>query len=194
MKFKIHIILLTVILSACQVNNIHNLNYKKLDVIHIAQNDDYSCATTSLAMVISYFEEKPLDKNEVWKISGSNIFDVMNYGNDMEGLKRATEYYGYISKFKENLSIADLEKYISNGIPIVINILQPNMASATHAVLVVGFDRDKKILYINAPAKSVIGKSISYKALDNLWSANIKKHDGTGYEIAYRSGFIVYPK
>ncbi len=98
------------------------------------------------------------NKNKVWKISDSSISDVKDYGNDMNGLKKVADQYGYVSKFREKMSINDIEKYLSNGIPVIINILQPQKTCATHAVLVVGYDRNKKILFIN-----VSFRFISYK-------------------------------
>ena len=54
------------------------LNHIKYQVPHILQNDDYSCATTSLALAITYFEnlDKSLDEEFVWKISGTDQKDV----------------------------------------------------------------------------------------------------------------------
>ena len=40
-----------------KTNSEKNHNSIKLNVTHIPQLDDYSCATTSLAMAISYFEK-----------------------------------------------------------------------------------------------------------------------------------------
>lgn len=165
-------------------------NRVKLDVIHILQRDDYSCAPTSVAMAISYFEKTTLDKNEVWKISQSSISKVQTYGNDMEGLTRIAKHYGYESQFLEGLSIDDLEELLSKGIPVVINLLRPNGKNIAHAVLVVGFDRKKQTLFINDPARSVVGKSITYKKLNELWSAHLSRPN----RWAFRSGFIVYPK
>ena len=60
----------------CAANNDkYNSNNAKLDVVYIPQNDKKSCATTSCAMAISYFEKlknKPLDKETVWEISGTD--------------------------------------------------------------------------------------------------------------------------
>ena len=70
----------------------------KWDVVYIPQNDMKSCATTSVAMAISYYErlnDHPLDKETVWNISGTDENTVYKYGNDMEGLKRIADYYGY---------------------------------------------------------------------------------------------------
>ena len=83
----------------------------KLDVVYIPQNDHKSCATTSVAMVISYYEklDRPLDKETVWQISGTDENVVYQYGNDMDGLKRIADHYGYESEYIENMQIEDID-------------------------------------------------------------------------------------
>ena len=71
-------------------------NYQKalppkvsIDMINIPQNDNYSCAHTSLAMVMSYYDNKEYDKNEVWDRSGSSVYQVTKEcGHDVNGLKK----------------------------------------------------------------------------------------------------------
>jgi len=84
---------------------------KNIKFLIFFKNDDYSCATTSLAMAITYLEnlDKPLDKEFVWKISGTDQKDVHKYGNDMEGLKRIANHFGYKSEFLEYMNISDIE-------------------------------------------------------------------------------------
>ncbi len=58
---------------------------------HIFQNDQKSCATTSVAIAVSYYlglNDAPLNKENVWKISESKEEIVSKYGNDMAGLKK----------------------------------------------------------------------------------------------------------
>ena len=195
--FKFIILFITsTTLSSCEQNS---KNYKedvyfKLNVPTIYQLDDYSCSTTSAAMIISYFSNEILDKDKAWNISGLNIADIKNYGNDMNGLKNISDFYSYESAFKESLSIHDLEQLISNGIPIIINVLQKENSQQTHAVVVIGYDKKKKTFFINDPAKSIIGNEISYENLNNLWLASIKGLGAEKYYMSYRSGFIIYPK
>ena len=195
--FKFIILFITSItLSSCEQNS---KNYKegvyfKLNVPIIYQLDDYSCSTTSAAMIISYFSNEILDKDKAWNISGLNIADIKNYGNDMDGLKNISDFYSYESVFKESLSIHDLEQLISNGIPVIINVLQKENLQQTHAVVVIGYDKKKKTFFINDPAKSIIGNEISYENLNDLWLASIKGLGAEKYHMSYRSGFIIYPK
>lgn len=172
----------------------------KFDVVHINQNDKKSCATTSVAMAISYYEnlnDNPLNKETVWKISGSNEYITCTYGADMNGLKRITDYYGYKGKFAENMNITDIENLLSQGILIMLNIREIKndffdrpLNFPSHAVLVVGYDKNKKILYINDPANKQ-NKVLSYYDLENRWSAHLSSPK---YMLFHNSGFIIYPK
>jgi uncharacterized protein YvpB len=164
-------------------------NRVKLQVVYIPQNDTISCATTSIAMAISYYEnlnDKPLDKETVWKISGADENTLRKYGNDMESLKNITNYYGYKSKYAENMKISDIECFLSKGILVMLNV---GNEVGTHALLVIGYDKNNRILYINDP-KDKQYKVCKYSDLEAHWSAGLSSPKG----ISHRSGFIVYPK
>lgn len=183
-----------ILITCVQLSKSYNSNDFKLDVPQIYQLDDYSCATTSAAMVISYFSNKTLDKDKVWDISGLNISNIKNYGNDMNGLKKVADFYGYESIFKESMSISDLEHLIYSGIPVIINILQKKNLQLTHAVVLVGYDKKRGVFFVNDPAEFIIGKEINYNKLNDLWTASVKGINATNYNISYKSGFIIYPK
>lgn len=164
----------------------------RFKVAYIPQNDSKSCATTSVAMAISYYKhlkDKPLDKETVWQISNSDENMIYRYGNDMKGLERIVKYYGYRGKYVDYMKLGDLEGMLAKGILVVLNIKVQADSSATHAVLVTGYDKSKKILYINDPAHSG-NKSIKYSDLKARWAAHLSFPRG----MSYRSGFIIYPK
>lgn len=176
--------------NKCQVDKVPNR--VKINVVYISQNDKKSCATTSLAMAISHYEgldKKPLDKEMIWKMSETDEDTVLKYGNDMKGLERITKHYGYKSKFIDNLTFNELECLLSKSVLIIVNIKANKTGSATHAILLTGFDKVKKIFYINDPANED-NKEMSYDDLDSIWSANLSNPPG----MSYRSGFIIYPK
>jgi uncharacterized protein YvpB len=164
----------------------------KLNVVYIPQNDTKSCATTSVAMAISYYEgfnDAPLDKEAVWKISGTDENTVHKIGNDMEGLKRVADYYGYQSEYVELMKITDIELLLSKGIPVMLNIQANKTGPATHALLVIGYDKSKNVFFINDPANRQ-NKELEYSDLETRWSAFLSSPKGK----SYRSGFIIYPK
>lgn len=160
----------------------------KLSVAHISQNDMKSCATTSVAMAISYYEglKIPLDKETVWKISGTEETCVYQYGNDMEGLKRIADFYGYQSEYVENMDISEIEDLLSKGILVMLNVENANF---THAILAIGYDHHQKRLFINDPADRQ-NTAIKYSDLETHWSAHLSSPRGK----SFRSGFLIYPK
>lgn len=167
-------------------------NNVKRNVPYIPQNDNYSCATTSMAMAISYYEnlDKPLDKELVWKISGTDENNVYKYGNDMEGLKNIANYYGYKSEYTEHMKITDIEHLLSKGILVMLNIKNKKGSSANyHALLVIGYDKNKKILYIN-DSSNRRNKVFEYSDLETRWSAALSSPIG----MSHQSGFVIYPK
>lgn len=164
----------------------------KLNVPYISQNDSKSCATTSVVMAISYLKnlrDVPLDKETVWRISRSDENIVFRYGNDMEGLRRIADYYDLNSKYLENMEIADVENCLSRGIPVVLNVACEKGSPATHSLLATGYDKAKRILYINDPANRE-NRTLSYSDLEDLWMAHLSSPRG----MSHRSGFIVFPK
>jgi len=81
------VLLISVLLISCSKSNndyisLKNINSKIIpeetvhDVVLINQNDTYSCATTSLAMILSEYKglhNNPFNKDDIWKASGSSI-------------------------------------------------------------------------------------------------------------------------
>ncbi|MDV7104595.1 C39 family peptidase [Vibrio sp. TH_r3] len=161
-----------------------------LDVNRIGQYDSYSCATTSLAMVISYYDKnKVIRKQDVWDASKSSVYDVtQRCGNDMNGLERAAEAYGYTSyEFVNGLSIDELKYFVSNDTPVVVNIRNFFMESS-HAVVVTGYDNEN--IYITDPARAGGGKySVSYEKFLKHWYAYLCTPRRGKYK---RSAFILY--
>ena len=163
--------------------NIHTTSV----VPYISQDDNKSCAPTSLAMAISYFENLHLDKEKIWKISETDENDVYQYGNDMDGLKRIADHYGYTNEFRDHMTISNLEHLLDKGALILINIRAGS--NGYHAVLVTGYDSDQQMLNILDPAIST-NRTLTYSNLHSLWIA----HLSTPLGLFHQSGFIIYPK
>lgn len=170
-----------------------------LDVERISQYDNYSCATTSLAMVMDYYDsENVILKQDVWNASGSSIDDVTKRcGNDMNGLERAAKEYGFENyKFASGLSIDELKYLVSNDIPVVVNIRNFFMESF-HAVVVTGYDDEN--IYINDPASAGGGKySVSYEKFLKHWYASLctprkGKHTRSAFILYKNSSFPIKP-
>lgn len=159
------------------------------DVVRIPQNDNYSCATTSLAMAITFYEGRkgnPIDKDTAWAISGSDIQTIRTQGNDMYGLERLANHYGYFGEFMSNLTIPQLKYILARDVLAVLNIRVS--ATMSHAILATGYNRDDEILYVADPAS--VRSVMKYSEVGNRWSATLSAPRG----LASRSAFLIFPK
>jgi Peptidase_C39 like family len=161
----------------------------KHSVVNIYQNNDYTCATTSAAMAISYFDKLavPISNATAWDISGSSIEAVRSTGNDMDGLKRLTDHYRYKSEYVNNMSTDMLEGLLAANALVVLNIKAGDTGNATHAVLATGYNKSARKIYVNDPAGRLTEFDYSY--LEIRWSAFLT----TPYGMSNRSGFVIYP-
>ncbi|WP_271273741.1 C39 family peptidase [Aliamphritea hakodatensis] len=163
------------------------------DVPVLGQYDGYSCATTSLAMVMSFHDKKRYNANEVWDKSGSSIHQVSRVcGNDMNGLRNAAEWAGFEKhEFITNASVAQLKYLVSQGLPVVINIHNffSNNPRQYHAVVVAGYDGDQFL--IRDPQGAGRSYKISEKKLEKDWYAVLCS---PRTKRADRSMFVLYPK
>jgi len=193
------------IVLACIGFSCTSLDYNQLDVSnlkpatsglrikvpYISQNDNYSCGITSIAMALSFYENKidaPLNKDDAWEISKSDITFALTKGFDLDGFNNLVSFYGYQAVFVNNLGIERLKILLSNGVLVVL-LIQPNIESLnTHAVLAVGYNDFTDSLLVEDPAG--FKKSYGYKELNNFWMAEI----GNPKMYTVNAGFVIYPK
>ncbi len=155
----------------------------------IPQNDNYSCGTTSVAMAISYFENptiNTINKDYVWKISGSSIDIARKKGFELKGFENIVTEYNYKYDFYENITFDELEYLLANNALVVIFIRMDKQS--IHAVLVKGYNRKEQIFYVNDPSEYI--QTLTYEFLNTNWNAEFADlHKRTN-----RSGFVIYPK
>jgi Peptidase_C39 like family len=161
----------------------------KHSVVNIYQNNDYTCATTSAAMAISYFDKLavPISNDVAWTLSGSSIDAIRSTGNDMDGLKRLADHYRYKSEYVNNMSTDMLEGLLAANALVVLNIKAGDTGNATHAVLATGYNKSARKIYVNDPAGRLTEFDYSY--LESRWSAFLT----SPYGMSNRSGFVIYP-
>lgn len=78
------------------------------------------CGITCLMSIFDYYSIKT-SENKLVKLSNSTRKD----GCTAEDLISASSYFGFDSFYKENSSIKDIKKYVSKGIPIIIDWFSP---------------------------------------------------------------------
>ena len=190
------------VISSCSASNIKGIDPSAIpkgdipisfnnDVVFIPQNDNKSCATTSVAMALSYFENRnsnPFNKDAIWQLSNSNEKLVRTIGNDIYGLINICDYYGYSYSLVQNISYDQLDHALANKILMVMFIKKNIAGTQSHAVLITGYDKDKNVLYINDPARGKITKYFDEASV--YWRTWI----GKPLMKTNRAGFYIYPK
>ncbi len=159
------------------------------NVVLIKQNDNYSCATTSVAMIISEYEglhDTPLNKDEVWSLSGSNIGTIRTRGNDLYGLKRICDTFGYNYEFIQDLTTKEVEYLLSQGI-FLVAFVRINDTS-THAIVLTGYNKKTKLFYVNDPAGAKT--QIPFSVMDVHWNAMLS-HPRI---LTHRGALVIFPK
>lgn len=159
------------------------------NVVLIKQNDNYSCATTSVAMIISEYEglhDKPLNKDDVWNLSGSSISTIRTLGNDLDGLRKICTRYGYKYEFIQDLKNEEVEYLLSKGV-FLVAFIRVNDTN-THAIVLTGYSKKARLFYVNDPAG---GKTqIPYPIMDIYWNA-LLSHPRIA---THRGALVVFPK
>lgn len=194
------IFIITIIFTSCELGALIGLDYDEdlilpinhyIEVPHLSQNDTYSCGTTSVAMAVSYhlnrFDE-PLDKDQIWEISGNDIDIIHNQGHDTSGYINIVNYFDLNGKFINNLGLHRLKFLISNDLPVVIFIRPDVDQNNTHALLVNGYDDKLNIIYVEDPSNQVT--YYSYCDLIDRWDAWLFRPRIHSLQAAY----VVYPK
>ena len=107
----------------------------------------------------------------------------------MEGLKRIADHFGYKSEFLKNMNISDIERLLSKKALVIPCITTDNKILATHSFLVIGYDREGEMLYINDPANKVA--ELKYSVFETLWASSFLS---TPRKKVNKRAFVIYPK
>jgi hypothetical protein len=119
-------------------------------------------------------------------MSGTGIEDVRKRGNDMAGVAKVCDALSVKHQYLNKMNIDLVEYFISRGNPVILNIRPSVEEKYTHAVLAVGYDKEKQELYINDPSGLV--SKYSHSDLLARWNAYLFKPNG----MSVNSGFVVF--
>lgn len=157
-----------------------------LEVPLMRQDNRYSCAGHSLAMVLSFLDKKDYDPAQVWDKTGTSANVAMSQGNDMYGLKQAAKAFGFDnSSFLSSTNIRTIKFLLNQGLPVVLNV-RNFYRESSHAVVIIGYDAER--LFFNDPANGSV--ALSYEEFERKWWAWLSYPQGQ----AYKTAFVVYPK
>jgi predicted double-glycine peptidase len=143
-------------LSVMNNNNLSQNNTKLLDVPDVRQPSDYSCGPTSLQAVLGYYG---MDMKVDDLINMTNC--TPENGTLPENLAQTARNLGFNAEIKQNLTLEDLQQYINQGIPVIIdgqawksnNTTALNWTDNTadgHYMVVIGIDNEN--VYLEDPA------------------------------------------
>jgi len=97
-------------------NNLSQNDTKLLNVPDVRQPSNYSCGPTSLQAVLSYYG---LDMKVNELINMTNC--TPENGTLPENIANAATKLGFSAAVKENMTLEDLQQYIGQGTPVIID-------------------------------------------------------------------------
>lgn len=135
------------IIKGSQLSQIEILD----EVPDVRQPNNYSCGPTSLQAVLAYYGvDKRIDELIILTKSSEN-------GTPPENIVEAARQLGFQAQLKENMTLNDLESYLDQGIPVIINcqawreseIPWSEDEEDGHYMVVIGIDQ--KNVYLEDP-------------------------------------------
>lgn len=129
-----------------------------LPVGHHRQINPWSCGPSALKIVLDYYNDNKNIK-ELIKKTNCNKNGTLH-----EGFKKALLEFGYDFIEKENSKIEDIEEFIRQGIPVIVDY---QAYHGGHFSVVIGYDENK--LFISDPASDKKYKEINKEDFKNRW-------------------------
>jgi len=119
------------------------------------QSFDYSCAASALQSVLVYWGID-IEENELIRLLNT----TRAYGTDENDIVRVARQMGLEAELKDNITLADLERSIDMGIPVIVNCQSwrgsaysnaswANDWTDGHYLVVIGID--EKNVYLEDP-------------------------------------------
>jgi ABC-type bacteriocin/lantibiotic exporter with double-glycine peptidase domain len=116
---------------------------KILKVPHYIQSDDSTCGPASLRMVFSYYGTDLSEKTIAYACN-----HTYEFGCQGEDMVCAANHFGFNVFLRNNSTISDIEKYIDQGIPVIVDWFCGDPPEG-HSSVVIGYS--DKNLYILDP-------------------------------------------
>lgn len=156
-----------------------NTQRKVILNVEFMKQGNMGCSRTSFAMVMHYYD--PSITLEMVELDALKATDGGSYNNFMALL---AEQYGFKTHAFPG-TIDGLIQLLKLGKPVIV-AQYPSLSEkkSNHDRIVVGFDQDKEILFVNDPS---VGENIpySYEKFMSLWESNV------GLDEKYYSVLVV---
>jgi predicted double-glycine peptidase len=90
---------------------------KFLKIKNVRQSNTYSCGVACLMSILAYYNRFDGNESELAKKLKTNYDD----GTSPENIIKTAKEFGLNSYMKENCTIEDLKKFVSNKIPVILS-------------------------------------------------------------------------
>ena len=130
------------------------------EVKHKAQNKKYNCGPTSLAMLLDFYNI-PHVEDDLEALCETSP----KYGTNHDGIVKAATSLGAKVVEKEQASIADIEKALKAGHPVLVNYFNP-LTHVGHFAIIKGIDGQSVIF---ADPKNGDNFRLTFEAFENNW-------------------------
>jgi len=141
-----------------------------LNVPYVKQDENY-CGPASLAMVLKYYGQ---DVNQVEL--GQGI--VGEDGVSTTDLLQKAIDLGFNAE-AYSCPIENLFYYVSQNIPVMVRIVN-NAGTNGHFVIVIGYDIDSKMIYVNDPG-IYKNTELSFSEFKNIWNVRTLSEDNNSW-------------
>ena len=111
----------------------------KINIPFVKQINDYFCGPASLQMLFNY-HNCTKTQEELAEIMGTE----KAVGTKKKNMIKAVKRHGFHYCAKENSYIEEIENFLKNKIPVVVNFIEPSDDDSHYAV-VIGSDKDEFI-------------------------------------------------
>ncbi|MBI4138462.1 MAG: C39 family peptidase [Candidatus Wildermuthbacteria bacterium] len=151
------------------------------------------CGPASLKIVLDYYGMRKSEK-EIANRCGRNS----KLGTDDISIKRVAESYGLKAEIKNEATFADIEKWLTRGIPVIVNWFTRGRSDYSdseiadgHYSIVMGLDKSN--IYLQDPE---IGAMRAIKRNDflSVWFDFRKDYITSWKDMILRQIIAVYPK
>ena len=138
-----------------------------MNIPYFKQEVDYFCGPASLQMAFAFFG-KTISQTEIASQAGT----TKEEGTDNDKLVKVAQEAGFRVSTKELAALEDIQSYLTQNIPVIVNFIEPTDEEGHYAV-VVGID-DKDII-LNDPWN---GPNFSIPKADfvNRWHSTNNQH------------------
>lgn len=128
---------------------------KFLKIKNVRQSNTYSCGAACLMSILAYYNKFDGNESELAKKLKTNSRD----GTSPENIMKTAKQFGLNTYIKENCTIDDLKKFVSDKVPVILSYqawskdkLEPwsKEEDDGHYSVLIGVDN--KNIYINDPS------------------------------------------